>query len=108
MEKRKFSYLIQISDLYILDELEESYKNIFVLTIIYLLVRVELESVSKNTKVGLNSIRESLRQSTNILYVDSVGVNLIFTNFLEEIGFKMESIAQFCSRIVNYLEERLF
>lgn len=39
-EKRKFSYLVQMCNLYILEEFEERNINSFILTTIYILIRI--------------------------------------------------------------------
>ena len=83
--------------------MEEIWKNIFILTVIYILARSSLEDYTFTETAGLRSLRKNLENSNNILYIDSVGINEVFMNFCKKIGFKMEAIAQFCHRVSKYL-----
>jgi hypothetical protein len=59
-----------------------NYPSIYiVLSAIYLLVRIAKENVEN----GYEFYRESLANSTNILFVDKTGINQIYWLFLDKI-----------------------
>jgi hypothetical protein len=59
-----------------------NYPSIYiVLSAIYLLVRITKENVEN----GYEFYRESLANSTNILFVDKTGINQIYWLFLDKI-----------------------
>ena len=101
---RNFSYLVQILEASLYTTQFYSYNLVtIVLSAMYLLVRINMEGDDE----GFEYYRVNLQKSSNVLFVDMAGVNVIFGEFLGKIGVEMGEILPCCQFLCIYLNQNI-
>ena len=98
--KINMSYLLQILEILQYDIQAYNYSEIaLVLSVIYLLIRITMEEDPD----GYDNYRKVLHKSSNALFVDNVGCNKLFGEFLQCLSMEMGEILQCCQFVSSYL-----
>ena len=82
-------------------------KCILVLSIMYLLVRICVEYPIDRIEKGFQHYRSNLGKSTNVIFVDRLGTNQIFGEFLGMFELDMGDIVNCCQYVSHYLSYQI-
>lgn len=101
---------------YMLELVEVSYyfpyayfypKVILVLSVMYLLVRIRIEYPTEKEEKGFDHYRINLGKSTNIIFVDKMGTNELFGEFLAMLKLDMGDIVSCCQYVSHYFNSKI-
>lgn len=82
-------------------------KVILVLSVMYLLVRIRIEYSFDKEEKGFEHYRANLGKSTNLIFVDKMGTNELFGEFLAMLKLDMGDIVSCCQYISHYFNHKI-
>ena len=82
-------------------------KVILVLSVMYLLVRIRIEYPLDREDKGFDHYRVNLGKSTNLIFVDKLGSNELFGEFLGMLKLDMGDIVSCCQYISHYFNPKI-
>ena len=101
---------------YVLELVEVSYyfpyayfypKVILILSIMYLLMRIRIEYSPEKEEKGFDHYRANLGKSTNLIFVDKMGSNELFGDFLAILKLDMGDIVSCCQYVSHYFNSKI-
>ena len=107
-----YSYLSQLTEIAFYSVESYIYSRVLiVLSFMYIITRVSLEFGDSREEKGFDTYKINLAQSSNILFIDKLGVNELFGKFLSLYNMDMGDIVNCCqyvSKFLNYKMLRIY
>lgn len=105
---RNLSYLFQLVEISYYFPYAYFYpKSILVLSIMYLLIRIKIEFAADKEEKGFEHYKSNLSKSTNIIFIDKMGTNELFGEFLGLFHLDMGDIVNCCQYVSHYLSYKI-
>ena len=82
-------------------------KVILILSVMYLLIRIRMEYGLEKEEKGFDHYRINLAKSTNVIFVDKMGINQLFGEFLSVLKLDMGDIVSCCQYISHYFSNKI-
>ena len=73
----------------------------------YLLIRIRIEQGFEKEEKGFDHFRSNLGKSTNLIFVDKLGTNELFGEFLSMINLDMGDIVSCCQYVSHYFQYKI-